>query len=66
MNTFLLETQNFFLFSFLLGLIAVVQEHKGEHKDAEHHAEGGCVVRVGGHDEPLVLVVTQGAHGYLG
>ena len=42
-----------------------MEEDNGEYKDAGHHGEGAGVVRVGRADEPLVLVVTERANGYL-
>ena len=48
---------------FLLDLLfLIVEEHHGENTDAGHHAEGRGVVRVGGGDEPLVLVMTEWDH----
>ena len=40
-------------------LLLVVEEDEREDADPGHHAERAGVVWEGGHDEPLVLVVTE-------
>ena len=42
-----------------------MEEHEREDADPGHHAEGAGVVGEGGHDEPLVLIVTQRDNGDL-
>ena len=43
-------------------LVPVVQEHDAEDEEGCHAGEGGGVVRVGGHQEALELVVLEVAH----
>ena len=48
------------LFCLLLDLLLLeVEEDEAEDADPGHHAEGAGVVGEGGHDEPLILIVTQ-------
>jgi hypothetical protein len=42
--------------------VPVVQENYGEDKEGDHAGEGGSVVRVGGHQKPLELVVLEVAN----
>ena len=48
------------LFCLFLDLLLLeVEEDEAEDADPGHHAEGAGVVGEGGHDEPLILIVTQ-------
>ena len=48
------------LFCLLLDLLLLeVEEDEAEDADPGHHAEGAGVVGEGGHDKPLILIVTQ-------
>jgi hypothetical protein len=47
------------------GRFLEVKENKREDDNADHHGEGGGVVRVRTADEALVLGVFQRTHGHL-